>query len=152
MGCPRLQVLTHPAPDAFGRDSITLCSPVSLIRKKFLFEETSKPHASITRDFSRRLPQLVPTLEVQLADARSRAARLLQKLSVFSKKWDDPLISAIGWMSELVEITGCNAIFADRTGKGAAIDRVVTTERWSPRGQLRRFLALSRLFPTAGSQ
>ena len=41
---------------------------------------------------------------------------------------DDPLISAIGWGSELVEIAGGIDIFADRGNKGAAKDRVVTAE------------------------
>jgi iron complex transport system substrate-binding protein len=30
------------------------------------------------------------------------------------EEWDDPLISAIGWVSELVEILGGSDIFADR--------------------------------------
>jgi iron complex transport system substrate-binding protein len=38
------------------------------------------------------------------------------------------LISAIGWVSELVEIAGGIDIFADRRNQGAAKDRVVTAE------------------------
>jgi len=41
---------------------------------------------------------------------------------------NDPLISAIGWVSELVEIAGGTDIFADRRNQGAAKDRVVTAE------------------------
>src|SRR6476646_4966516 len=41
---------------------------------------------------------------------------------------DDPLISGIGWVSELVEIAGGIDIFADRRNQGAAKDRVVTAE------------------------
>jgi hypothetical protein len=48
---------------------------------------------------------------------------------------DDPLISGIGWVSELVEIAGGIDIFADRGNQGAARDRVVTAEEvvaWEP--------------------
>jgi iron complex transport system substrate-binding protein len=45
---------------------------------------------------------------------------------VFFEEWDDPLISGIGWVSELVEIAGGVDIFADRAGRGSAKDRLVT--------------------------
>ena len=41
---------------------------------------------------------------------------------------NDPLISAIGWVSEFITITGGIDIFADRAGRGAARDRVVTID------------------------
>jgi iron complex transport system substrate-binding protein len=47
---------------------------------------------------------------------------------VFFEEWDDPLISGIGWVSELVEIAGGIDIFADRRNQGAAKDRIVTVE------------------------
>jgi iron complex transport system substrate-binding protein len=47
---------------------------------------------------------------------------------VFFEEWDDPLISGIGWVSELVEIAGGIDIFAERRHQGAAKDRVVTAE------------------------
>jgi iron complex transport system substrate-binding protein len=43
-------------------------------------------------------------------------------------EWDDPLISGIGWVSELIEIAGAIDIFADRSNRGAAKDRIVTAE------------------------
>ena len=45
-----------------------------------------------------------------------------------SKKWDDPLISGIGWVSELVEIAGGVDICADRANQAAAKNRVVTID------------------------
>ena len=47
---------------------------------------------------------------------------------MFFEEWDDPLISGIGWVSELVEIASGIDIFADRRNQGAAEDRVVTAE------------------------
>jgi iron complex transport system substrate-binding protein len=72
--------------------------------------------------------QFVSTLETRLADARSRAERLPKRPRVFLEEWDDPLISGIGWVSELVEIAGGIDIFADRAGQGTAKDRVVTID------------------------
>jgi len=79
-------------------------------------------------DASERARQLVSTLETRLADARSRAERLTKRPRVFFEEWDDPLISGIGWVSELVEIAGGIDIFADRASQGAAKDRVVTID------------------------
>ena len=40
--------------------------------------------------------ELMATLEVRLAEARTRAARLPKRPKVFFEEWDDPLISGIG--------------------------------------------------------
>ena len=54
--------------------------------------------------------------------------RLPKRPRVFFEEWDDPLISGIGWVSELVEIAGGVDIFADRRNQSAAKDRVVAAE------------------------
>jgi iron complex transport system substrate-binding protein len=64
-----------------------------------------------------------------LAEVRSRAARLPKRPRVFFEEWDDPLISGIGWVSELVEIAGGIDIFAEHRNQSAAKDRVVTAEK-----------------------
>jgi hypothetical protein len=46
----------------------------------------------------------------------------------FFEEWDDPLITGIGWVSELVEIAGGIDIFADRARHASAKDRIVTAE------------------------
>jgi iron complex transport system substrate-binding protein len=55
-------------------------------------------------DASERARQLVRTLEARLAEARGCAERLPKRPRVFFEEWDDPLISGIGWVSELIEI------------------------------------------------
>ena len=45
---------------------------------------------------------------------------------MFFEEWDDPLISGIGWVSELVEIAGGIDIFADLRNQGAAKLRLRT--------------------------
>jgi iron complex transport system substrate-binding protein len=79
-------------------------------------------------DASERARQLVGTFETRLAEVRSRAERLPKRPRVFFEEWDDPLISGIGWVSELVEIAGGVDIFVDRRNQSAARDRVVTAE------------------------
>jgi len=77
---------------------------------------------------SERAQELVGSLESRLAEARRRAECLPRRPRVFFEEWDDPLISAIGWVSELVEIGGGIDIFADRRNQGAAKDRIVTAK------------------------
>jgi iron complex transport system substrate-binding protein len=77
---------------------------------------------------SERAEELVETLETRLAGARKRAACLPKRPRVFFEEWDDPLISGIGWVSELVEVAGGIDIFADRRNQGAAKDRIVKAE------------------------
>jgi iron complex transport system substrate-binding protein len=79
-------------------------------------------------DANERAQQLVDRLELRLAEARARASRLPRRPRVFFEEWDDPLISGIGWVSELVEIASGIDIFADRAGRGAAKDRVVSID------------------------
>ena len=79
-------------------------------------------------DASERARRPVGTLEARLAEARTGAARLPKRPRVFFEEWDDPLISGIGWVSELIEIAGGVDIFADRRNHGPAKDRIVRTE------------------------
>jgi iron complex transport system substrate-binding protein len=63
--------------------------------------------------------------------SRSTSARWpntasIKRPRVFFEERDEPLISGIGWVSELIEIAGGIVIFADRTKQGAAKDCVVT--------------------------
>ena len=79
-------------------------------------------------DASRRAEERVATLEAGLVQARKRTECLPLQPKVFFEEWDDPLISGIGWVSELIEIAGGIDVFADRRYQGAAKDRVVTAE------------------------
>jgi iron complex transport system substrate-binding protein len=79
-------------------------------------------------DAGGRTEELVRTLEACLTEARIRAERLPQRPKVFFEEWDNPLISGIGWVSELIEIAGGIDLFADRRYQGAAKDRVVTAD------------------------
>jgi len=47
---------------------------------------------------------------------------------VYFEEWNDPLISGIGWVSELIEIAGGDDVFAKLRRQKAAKDRMVSSE------------------------
>jgi len=47
---------------------------------------------------------------------------------VFFEEWDDPLISGISWVDELVEIAGGTPLFSHLRSAALAKDRIVTPE------------------------
>jgi len=49
------------------------------------------------------------------------------RASIF-EEWDEPQISAIRWVSELVGIAGGDDVFADRSSGRAAAERIVSGE------------------------
>jgi iron complex transport system substrate-binding protein len=75
-----------------------------------------------------RAGRLSEELAGRLAEARARSQKLPCHPKVFFEEWDEPLISAIGWVSELIETAGGIDIFTDRSGSPLAKDRIVTAE------------------------
>lgn len=61
---------------------------------------------------------LVRSYERRLADVAARAQALAWRPRVYFEEWDEPLISGIGWVSELIEIAGGRDIFADKARAG----------------------------------
>jgi iron complex transport system substrate-binding protein len=56
---------------------------------------------------------------------RNESARFAQPLRTFFEEWDEPLISGIQWVEELVEIAGGTPIFPELSTARLAKDRVV---------------------------
>ena len=69
---------------------------------------------------------LCETLQGKLHEARSRSAALRIRPRVYFEEWDEPMISGIGWVSELIEIAGGIDVFSGLAGKKSAPERVVT--------------------------
>lgn len=59
--------------------------------------------------------------------AASRQGRLVP--SVYFEEWDDPMISGIKWVSELVEIAGGRDVFSQLAAQKAAKDRIVSSRQ-----------------------
>ena len=70
-----------------------------------------------------RAARLAEELAAGLAETRARSQNLPRHPNVFFEEWDEPLISGIGWVSELIEVAGGVDIFADRAGSAAARNR-----------------------------
>src|SRR5688500_3874701 len=58
--------------------------------------------------------QLIGRLEAGLAEIRDAASRFPRKPRVYFEEWDEPMISGIRWVSELVEIAGGEVVFGVR--------------------------------------
>ena len=71
---------------------------------------------------------LADDLERGLDAFRERASRLGRRPRVFFEEWDDPLISGICWVDELIEIAGGDSIFPQLRSAALAKDRIVTAE------------------------
>ncbi len=65
-------------------------------------------------------------LRKRLDEARIRGAALPARPRIYFEEWDEPMISGIGWVSELIEAAGGMEVFPDLAVKKSAPERVVT--------------------------
>ena len=75
-----------------------------------------------------RAAGLADELAAGLAEIRTRSAALPRRPRVYFEEWDEPMISAIAWVSELIEAAGGEDVFADRARGRSAKERIVTPE------------------------
>jgi len=68
-------------------------------------------------------------LRKRLEEARARSALLPARPRIYFEEWDEPMISGIGWVSELIEIAGGIEAFPDLAMKKSAQERIVTTDQ-----------------------
>ena len=69
---------------------------------------------------------LAESLERGLDNVRQKAATLSRRPRVFFEEWDEPLISGICWVDELIEIAGGEALFPELRKEGLAKNRIVS--------------------------
>ena len=77
---------------------------------------------------AREAEQLAGELEANLARVRAEAAKLPRRPRVYFEEWDDPLISGIRWVSELVEIAGGDDVFPELRERHDGPGRIVTAD------------------------
>jgi iron complex transport system substrate-binding protein len=75
-----------------------------------------------------RAQRLAQELVTSVARVREEAAQLSHRPRVYFEEWDDPMISGIAWVSELVEVAGGIDVFADLSSCKLAKERIVTAE------------------------
>jgi iron complex transport system substrate-binding protein len=86
-------------------------------------------------DYVRRLGALVgsasraeayaQSLEAHLAAVAAQAAALPRRPLVYFEEWDEPMISGIRWVAELVRIAGGDDVFPELAEASLARDRIV---------------------------
>ena len=72
-----------------------------------------------------RAQGLVDDLRRGLGEIQGAAARWQRRPRVYFEEWDDPLISGIQWVEELVEIAGGAPVFPELRRAALAKDRIV---------------------------
>jgi len=72
-----------------------------------------------------RAEALADRLEMDLDFYRTAAAALPRRPRVYFEEWDDPLISGIRWVEELIEIAGGEPIFPELRGAALGKERIV---------------------------
>lgn len=72
---------------------------------------------------------LARMLEARIDEVAEASKSRATRPRVYFEEWDSPMISGIGWVSELIEIAGGTDIFADLSTKAEAKDRIVTSEQ-----------------------
>jgi iron complex transport system substrate-binding protein len=72
--------------------------------------------------------ELAARLEQRLTQIHARTAASLPKPRVYFEEWDDPMISGLRWVSELIEAAGGIDIFAERAHGKNAKERIVSAD------------------------
>jgi iron complex transport system substrate-binding protein len=80
-----------------------------------------------------RARALADELEARLGTVRERAAALPRRPRVYFEEWDDPLISGIGWVSELIALAGGEDCFPELAREALGRNRIIADPLEVPR-------------------
>jgi iron complex transport system substrate-binding protein len=69
---------------------------------------------------------LARRLAARVDAVHERALRLPRRPRVYFEEWDDPMISGLGWVSELIEAAGGVEVFPQLAARKNAKDRIVS--------------------------
>jgi iron complex transport system substrate-binding protein len=86
-------------------------------------------------DYIRRLGAIVGAVEksnaladdalLHIAQVENAASKFSRRPKVYFEEWDEPMISGIRWVAELIRIAGGDDIFPERAEKSLARDRII---------------------------
>ena len=71
--------------------------------------------------------RLVAELETHLKEIGNQAGLLPRRPKVYFEEWDEPMISAIRWVSELIELAGGDDVFREKSKSAGASGRIVSS-------------------------
>jgi len=77
---------------------------------------------------SEKADGLANSLVARIDAARERARRLRYRPRVYFEEWDEPMISGIAWVSELIEAVGGIDVFPQLAVRKNAKDRIVSPD------------------------
>ncbi len=76
-----------------------------------------------------RAQALVDEMDAVIERTRAAAALLPRRPRVYFEEWDEPMISAIQWVAELIRIAGGDDIFPERAACSLARERILPDGR-----------------------
>ncbi len=79
-------------------------------------------------DVAGKADALADSLILGLGELKTQSDALPRRPRVYFEEWDEPMISGIGWVSELIAIAGGDDVFASLARQKAAKDRIVSGE------------------------
>jgi iron complex transport system substrate-binding protein len=80
-----------------------------------------------------RTAELIARLEQGVQSARERASALPRRPRVYFEEWDEPLISGIRWVSELIGIAGGEDCFPELSVQPLGRQRIIADAQEVPR-------------------
>ncbi len=78
-------------------------------------------------DATNKADALASSLASRVNAVHERALRLPHRPRVYFEEWDEPMISGIAWVSELIEAAGGVEVFPQLAARKNAKDRIVST-------------------------
>lgn len=72
-----------------------------------------------------RANEIVAQMQASIESVRAQGRALARHPRVYFEEWDDPMISGIGWIGEMIEIAGGEDVLAELRNKKSAGERIV---------------------------
>jgi iron complex transport system substrate-binding protein len=72
---------------------------------------------------------LAASLAARVDAVHERALKLPRRPRIYFEEWDEPMISGIGWASEMIQAAGGIEVFPELSQRKNAKDRIVTAEQ-----------------------
>lgn len=73
--------------------------------------------------------KLLDTMQARIDQANDLAQQLTERPRVYFEEWDEPRISAIQWVAELIRIAGGVDLFPERAEASLAKDRILADDQ-----------------------
>ncbi|NTS75561.1 cobalamin-binding protein [Catenovulum sp. SM1970] len=73
--------------------------------------------------------KLIADLAAGVEEIKQKAALLTERPKVYFEEWNDPIITGIGWISELIQIAGGNDCYPEFAKESLAKNRIVANNQ-----------------------